>query len=130
MTNLRAIGSWVSLLFLTSLAGTSIAQTSPMSEGAGTVPPIPILITEKVDESRLVTLPGNTRPEANARNDRGRVPDGFPLEHMMLLLRRSSAQEQALEKLIDRLHDSDSPDFHHWLTARELGEVYGLAGED
>jgi hypothetical protein len=130
MTNLRAIGSWVSLLFLTSLAGTSIAQTSPMSEGAGTVPPIPILITEKVDESRLVTLPGNTRPEANARNDRGRVPDGFPLEHMMLLLRRSPAQEQALEKLIDRLHDSDSPDFHHWLTARELGEVYGLAGED
>jgi len=30
------------------------------------------LITQKIDESKLVTLTGNTRPEANKNNDRGR----------------------------------------------------------
>jgi hypothetical protein len=130
MMTMRIVATWFSLLFLASLAGTSVAQTSPESDRSGTVPPVPILITEKVDESRLVTLPGNTRPEASAENDRGRIADSFPMEHMMLLLRRSSGQEKALEDLIDRLHDSDSPDFHHWLTAQELGEAYGLAHAD
>jgi hypothetical protein len=52
------------------------------------------------------------------------------LEHMMLLLRRSPGQEQALTELIDRLHDANSPDFHHWLRAQDLGARYGLAQED
>jgi len=29
------------------------------------------LITQKIDESQLTTLAGNTRPEVNALNDRG-----------------------------------------------------------
>ena len=32
----------------------------------------PVLITQNVDESKLVTLASNTRPEANAKYDRGR----------------------------------------------------------
>src|SRR5580692_2666793 len=130
MTSLRGIATWLFFYLLTSGAGTIVAQTNPETASSGAVRQIPILITERIDEARLVTLPGNTRPEANAKNDRGRLPDSFSLEHMMLLLRRSSVQEQALEKLIDRLHDSRSPDFHHWLTAQGLGERYGLAGED
>src|SRR5580704_15306256 len=130
MTTLRGIASWLVFVFFTYSAGTMAAQTGPDIEGSRTVPTIPILITEKVDETKLVMLPGNTRPEANATNDRGRIADSFSLEHMMLLLRRSSGQERALEELIDRLHDSESPDFHHWLTALELGVKYGLAQED
>ena len=49
---------------------------------------------------------------------------------MILLLRRSRVQEQALTGLIDRLHDPTSPYFHQWLTAQELGERYGLAKAD
>jgi hypothetical protein len=128
MTPLRVKASWVFFFFLT--CGTIVAQTSPEPEWPGTVPPIPILITRTVNEAELVTLPGNTRPEANAKNDRGRLADSFPLEHMILLLGRSSGQQQALEKLIDRLHDSKSPQFHDWLTAQEFGERYGLARED
>ena len=121
-----AIACWM-FFFIISGAGITVAQTAPETQAS---PQIPILITEKVDDAKLVTFPGNTRPEANARNDRGRLPDNFPLQHIMLLLRRSPVQEQALEKLIDELHDSQSPYFHHWLTAAELGERYGLAGED
>ena len=58
------------------------------------------LITKEVDETRLVTLKGNTRPEANAMNDRGAVADDFRMEHMLLQLQRSPEQEQALEDLL------------------------------
>jgi subtilase family serine protease len=88
------------------------------------------LLTSTIDESGLVTLRGNTRPEANAVNDRGAVADDFPMEHMRLLLRRPPGQEQALEQFVDRLHDPESPDFHQWLTAQEFGERYGLAQAD
>src|SRR5579863_2307772 len=120
MTTLRVIASCFLFLF-TSATGTTVAQTGRNTGGPWVVRPIPILITGPTNEAELVTLPGNTRPEANAKNDRGQLSDSFPLEHMMLLLRRSPRQEQALEKLIDRLHDLESPDFHHWLTAQQLG---------
>ena len=90
----------------------------------------PVLITQSVDESKLVTLAGNTRPEANAKFDRGRVADSYPMEHMMLQLKRSPEQERELRQLIDELTDSSSPNFHQWLTAKEFGERFGLAQQD
>jgi subtilase family serine protease len=88
------------------------------------------LITESIDESRLVTLWGNTRPEANAANDRGAVPGNFPMEHMLLQLRRSPEQELALAAFIDQLHDRTSPSFHRWLSPSEFGGRFGLAPRD
>ncbi len=90
----------------------------------------PVLITQNVDESKLVTLAGNTRPEANKQNDRGLVADNLSMEHMLLQLRRSSEQERELEKFIDELHESSSPNFHQWITAKEFGERFGLAAQD
>ena len=88
------------------------------------------LITEEVSDTKLVTLAGNTRPEANAKNDRGPVVDTFQIEHMFLQLRRSPEREQALKQYIDQLSDPKSPNYHHWLTPQEIGQRYGLAPED
>jgi hypothetical protein len=90
----------------------------------------PVLITGAVNEANLVTLAGNTRPEAKARYDRGLVADSFPMEHMLLQLRRSPEQERELEGYIDQVHDSSSPKFHHWLSAKQFGERFGLAQQD
>ena len=89
-----------------------------------------VLITQAVDESKLVTLAGNTRPEARAKYDRGRVADNFLMKHVLLLLKRSPEQERDLEKFIDDLHDASSPVFHRWLTAAEFGERFGVAKQD
>ncbi len=75
----------------------------------------------------LVTLRGNTRAEATALNDRGRVSDDMALNHMMLLLHRTSEQEQALQQFIKDLHDPASLRFHHWIAAAEFGENYGVS---
>ncbi|MGA7576406.1 MAG: protease pro-enzyme activation domain-containing protein [Terriglobales bacterium] len=90
----------------------------------------PVLITQAVEEGKLVTLGGNTRPEANTRNDRGPVADSLLMDHMLLQLKRSPERERELQKLIDELTDSSSPNFHRWLTAREFGERFGVARQD
>jgi hypothetical protein len=89
------------------------------------------LITQAVNDGSLVALSGNTRPEAkNPANDRGRVNDAMPMPHLMLQLRRPAAQEQALATLIDQLHDPKSPNYHHWLTANQIGAQFGPAASD
>jgi uncharacterized repeat protein (TIGR01451 family) len=89
-----------------------------------------VLIDTPVDDSRLVRLAGNTRPEATAANDRGRVPDEMPLPHMLLLLKRPAEREAALRDYITQLHRRSSPYFHRWLTAAQLGGRYGLSRQD
>jgi subtilase family serine protease len=90
----------------------------------------PVLITQNVDENKLVTLAGNTRPEANKQNDRGLVADDLSMEHMLLQLKRSPQQERKLRQFIEELQVPSSPNFHHWLTAKQYGERFGLATHD
>ncbi|MBV9303614.1 MAG: S8/S53 family peptidase [Acidobacteriaceae bacterium] len=91
---------------------------------------LPGLITSPIDERQLVTLAGNTRPEANVDTDHGRVADGFRMEHVLLQLKRSPKQELALRAFIDELHNPASANFHHWLSADEFGKQFGLAQPD
>jgi subtilase family serine protease len=115
--------------FLTRLLGwctLTLGLTSGlMAQEARNAPEARVLITRPVDVSRLHTLAGNTRPEANAQNDRGKVADSFAMDHMLLELQRSPEREQALRNFIDQQHDSSSPNFHRWLTADQFGQMYG-----
>ena len=99
---------------------------SPVNAG----PQATALPAPAAGQGGLVTLRGNTRPEANAKNDRGRVSDDLTLNHMMLQLRRSPEQEQALQQFINDIHDHTSPLFHHWITATEFGQRYGVPVAD
>ncbi len=90
----------------------------------------PALIGRNIDESRRHTLAGNTRPEARAENDLGAVADDFPMEHMILQLSRSAADEQALQQYIDSLHDPASPNYHRWMPAADFGAAWGSAPAD
>jgi subtilase family serine protease len=88
------------------------------------------LITQRIDDAKLITLAGNTHPEATAANDRGIVADDLQLDHMLLQLRRPAEQQQALDKYVNDLTDLHSPNYHQWLTAKDFGEKYGLAAPD
>ena len=101
----------------------------PLLRAAATVAPHS-LIAARIDETRRVTLPGNVRPEVFRSRDLGVVADSLPMNHMQLLLQRSPEQAQALDRLIDDLHDPQSANFHQWLTAAQFGKSYGAAPED
>ncbi len=89
------------------------------------------LLSGAIDERAVVALPGNVRPEArDAAMDRGPVDDGLRLEHVHLQLKRSPAQERAVEAFVNSLTDRTSPNYHHWLTASEYGKRFGVAQTD
>jgi len=54
----------VSLYLLLALGSSAYSQVNPQARR---------LITQAIDNRKQLTLPGNTRPEATAANDRGRV---------------------------------------------------------
>jgi hypothetical protein len=88
------------------------------------------LITQPIDEGKLISLHGNTHPQAKLKNDRGPVADSLVMEHLLLQLKRSPEQERELQQFIEELHSETSPNFHQWLTAQEFGDRFGLAQED
>lgn len=88
------------------------------------------LITQKIDESKVHKLAGNTRPEATAANDQGAVSDDLALDHILLQLQRPAEREQAVRQFVDELHDPNSPNYHNWLSPSEFGQAYGPSQED
>jgi hypothetical protein len=88
------------------------------------------LITQAVDRGRMVILPGNTRPEANSTNDRGRVRDELPLDHLQLQLRLPAEKQQELDQLTRDQQDPQSPNYHKWLTPAEYNQRFSLAQQD
>ena len=102
------------------------AQGRPYTGGAQT----PSQVVQPVDDNVVVPLRGNTRGEATAANDRGRVADTFPMQHMLLQLQRPPALEQELSNLIDEMNQPGSPQYHQWLMAAEFGSRFGLAQQD
>ena len=118
MNSVTKIGLLVSCaVFVPALFAQPSGRPSPM-------------IREGIDESRLVTLGHNTRPEAIPANDRGRVADDFQMDHMLLQLKRSPERQTAVDGYMSQLHDPTSPNFHKWLTPEQFGQSYGLASAD
>jgi subtilase family serine protease len=89
------------------------------------------MVTQPINDKILISLPGNTRPEAlNSENDRGMVPDSLALNHMLLLLRRPAALQQALDTLVQEQNLPGSPNYHKWLTSEEFAGQFGVAQSD
>ena len=89
------------------------------------------LIRSPVDESDRVTLGGNTPPSASiGARDQGAVDDALPFEHLLLMLKRDAATEGALQGRILALHTPGSSEFHHWLTAEQVGAQFGANPQD
>jgi hypothetical protein len=78
----------------------------------------------------LTTLRGNTHPLARPEYDQGAAPDSLPTERILLVLKRSPAQETALRKLLDEQQIKSSPNYHMWLTPEQFGEQFGPADAD
>lgn len=87
-------------------------------------------ITQKINESSLVTLHGNTPPLAQPRYDVGAAPDAKTASRLILVLTRSSAQEALLQTWLDSIQDVNSPNYQHWLSPEEFGKRFGVSDAD
>ena len=91
---------------------------------------VPSRITQAIDESNRVTLTGNTHPLARPQFDRGPAPPSLPMQRMLLVLKRSSAQEAALDTLLEQQQDASSANYHNWLTPQQFGQQFGPSDAD
>ncbi len=87
-------------------------------------------ISQVVDDSKLVSLSGNVRLEANAQNDRGPVDPNLPFDRLLLQLKRPPQMEAAVENFLASQQDPQSANYHKWLTAAQFGERFGAAQQD
>ncbi|MGD0348363.1 MAG: protease pro-enzyme activation domain-containing protein [Terracidiphilus sp.] len=94
-----------------------------LSQGQGVAPTV--RIHDRIDDSQLVTLKGNTHPFANARHDMGKVANSLPMTDLILVLSRDPAQQAAFDAYVAGEYDQNSPNFHQWLTPDQIGEQFG-----
>ena len=87
-------------------------------------------VSEKIDDTLRVALPGNVHPLAIPQNDAGQVLPDQPMARMVLVLRPDASQDAALEELIRAQQDPSSPYFHQWLTPETFGEHFGISQND
>lgn len=73
---------------------------------------------------------GNVRPEVTAENDRGAVNESMQLNGMHLILARSPESQAAFDQYLQDLQNPKSVNFHKWLTAAQIGQMYGPSDED
>jgi subtilase family serine protease len=114
-----ALSSVVALLLVCSVP--AYAQSSAASHS---------MISQKIDETALVTLAGNTRPEVRTGRDMGPVSDSLQMSHMFLQMKMSPQQEADVKALVDRLHDPSAAEYHKWLSLAEIEERFGPAQDD
>jgi hypothetical protein len=88
------------------------------------------MITGPIDERNLVTLKGSVHPLATPAADQGAAPDSLQLGRAILVLKRSSVQQAALDKLTNAQQNSASPQYHKWLTPEQFGAQFGAAPKD
>jgi trimeric autotransporter adhesin len=87
-------------------------------------------ITQPIDENQRVTLTGNVHPLAQARFDRGEAPESTATGRIWLTLRRSTAQQHALEQYLSDLQNPHSANHHKWLSPAQFGAQFGVGDTD
>jgi uncharacterized membrane protein len=99
------------------------AQTQPLA-----IPQAQII--QAIDENRSVTLAGNVHPLTAAATVSAEVDPSTPMQHMVLHLKGSAAQEAALDQLLGAQNDPQSPLYHKYLTPQAFASQFGAAPSD
>ena len=115
---LRLSSSASALLLVASfsLAGFRLAAAA---QSATRIAPAP-------DESQLIPLRNNVPEPIRSGYDLGPIPPDTPLDHLLLTLIPSPAQQANLDELAQAQQDPGSPLYRQWLTPAEFGVRFGV----
>jgi len=90
----------------------------------------PDRIAAPIDARRTVVLGGNLHPNALPRFDRGPVEPALHIGYITLMLKKSDAQQAALDRFLEELRNPASPNYHGWLTPEQYADRFGLSRND
>lgn len=106
---------------------------TPLSRPAGYYPdfaPDTARINGSVDNQRLASLKHSQLPAALAKYDTGVLVPTRQIADMSLLLKRSDDKQAQFQGYLSDLTNPHSRYFHHWLTAQQVGTMFGPAQAD
>ena len=115
---------------LLSVAFITLFTFTPYARAQKALTPVPSRVLDSIDETQLVTLKNNVHPLARRQFDRGSAPGSPPTGRITLVLRRSDAQQQALDQFLSDLQNPAAPAYHKWLTPAQYAAAYGISESD
>ena len=87
-------------------------------------------ITEPIDDTARVILPGSVRSKARLSDDQGPADPSLQIPFITLSMKPSAAQQADLDRLLEEQRDRSSSKYHQWLTPEQFGDRFGLASGD
>lgn len=86
-------------------------------------------ITQPINMQQVVKL--NDRLSVlDQATDLGRLAPNTQFDRMVLVLKPSTAQQQALDNLVQSQQEPGSANYHKWLTPQQFGEQFGASPND
>ena len=86
--------------------------------------------TASVNPANLTTLKGSVVPWAKPENEIGVADGDLALKNLTLVLKRTTAQQAALDHFLAAQQDPSSSQYHKWLTPSEFGSEFGPSDTD
>ena len=88
------------------------------------------LVTAAVDTGLTVPLAEHHPLWANEATASSAIAENQSFEQMKIVLARPAERQLAFEQYLASQLDPQSPNYHHWLTAEEIGNRFGPAESD
>jgi hypothetical protein len=128
----RRLKPWLAFASLTAGYVLSLPSTATDLQQAARAlqPTTAARVTTQVESTSTFPLPGTAPRQAMAQFDAGAMSAGDTVSGITLVLKRDDDHEKAFRSYLSRLNNPASPDFHHWLTAAQLGERFGPSAQD
>src|SRR3974377_2098449 len=76
-------------------------------------------INQKINNTQRRTLPGHLPGILAYAQDHGRVDGEQQVDHMVIVLKRSSEQQHDLTTLLDEQQNKNHPNYRQWMTPAE-----------
>ena len=122
--NLRARGlpRWIAgALALLALTPSLVVAASGL---------VPSRIVERIDASQVVELPGHIHRAVRDSQDLGPADPALRADRLLLLLRASPSQDDALRAFLRAAQTRGNPQYRRWLTPQAFEAQFGVAAAD
>jgi pro-kumamolisin-like protein/subtilase family protein len=114
------------VLVLAAGAARDASATTAAIGSTNTTP----LLAKSIDPHQMTTLQGSVPLRVSTSIDAGPMGTTEVIPSMTLVLKRSAEQQQRFDRYLASLNNPASPNFHKWLTARQVGEQFGPNKQD
>ena len=91
---------------------------------------IPARIVEAVNDAKRTALADSVPPSIRHAQDLGAAPASNPMNRIVLVLKKSDAQQKDLASLLESQHTQGSDSFHKWLTPEQFAARFGPSADD